>query len=84
MNFEWNEEKNELLKLTRNLSFEEVIEEVKNGRFIGPEQNPNHQNQKRIIVKIKNYPCVVPFVITEDGNWFLKTIYPSRKMKGKI
>ena len=46
MVIEWNEEKNELLKATRNVSFEQVLEEIKKGAFIGPEDNPSRENQK--------------------------------------
>lgn len=84
MKIKWNEEKNELLKTTRKVSFEEVAEKIKNLDFIGPENNPSREGQKRIIVKINDYPCVVPFVLDENGDWFLKTIYPCRKMKGRI
>lgn len=84
MKLEWNAEKNELIKKTRNVSFEQVAEEIKNRRFVGPEENPAREGQKRIIVNICGYPYVVPFVVMENGGWFLKTIYPNRKMKGRI
>lgn len=84
MEIRWNEEKNQLLKETRGVSFEQVEEEIAKGAFVGPEENPARENQKRIIVSLGGYPCVVPLVVEQDGNWFLKTIYPSRKMKGRI
>ena len=78
-----NEDKNELLKRARNLSFEMVELELRKDKFIGPIKNKAHPNQHIIIVSLNNYPCIVPFVV--DGDiWFLKTIYPSRKYKGKI
>ena len=84
MQMRWDENKNELLKETRGVSFEQVLESIEKGDFVGPEINPARKEQMRLIVKIDDYPCVVPFVIEQDGNWFLKTIYPSRKMKGRI
>ena len=84
MVIEWNNEKNELLKKTRNVSFEQVKSEIEKEAFVGPLSNPSHDNQKIIIVKIDGYPCVVPFVVMDNGGWFLKTIYQSRKYKGKI
>lgn len=84
MEIKWSEIKNEVLKETREVSFEQVEEEIQKGAFIGPEDNPSRENQKRIIVKLDGYPCAVPFVIEQDGSWFLKTIYPCRKMKGRI
>lgn len=84
MKLEWNNEKNELLKKTRNVSFEQVAKEIEENRFVGPEQNPSRPEQQRIIIKIDEYPFAVPFVITKNGDWFLKTIYPCRKLKGRI
>ena len=84
MLIEWNNAKNELLKQTRNVSFEQVKAEIEKESFVGPISNPSHGNQKIIVVKINDYPCVVPFVVMENSGWFLKTIYQSRKYKGKI
>ena len=84
MVIEWNNEKNELLKKTRNVSFEQVKAEIEAHRNTDPVGNPAHKNQYITVVKIDDYPCVVPFVIMENGGWFLKTIYQSRKYKGKI
>ena len=84
MEIRWSEEKNALLMETRKVSFEQVEEEIHRGAFAGPERNPARDGQWRIVVNLDGYPCVVPFVLEEDGSWFLKTIYPSRKMKGRI
>ena len=83
---DWSDEKNELLKSTRGGSFEEVETELVSGRFVGPEDNPSRKGQKRVIVRIHDYPHVVPIAINERGDWFLKTIIPSRKAKkaGKL
>ena len=78
---EWNNEKNELLKKTRNVSFEQVADAIEKGNFIGPNENPARQGQKIIIVTFDGYPCVVPLVEMKNGGWFLKTIYQSRKYK---
>lgn len=79
----WNSEKNEILKNSRNVSFEMVLEKIAKNDFIGPEVHPSRRDQFRIIVHFDGYPFVVPFVIDHAGNWFLKTIYPSRKEKGR-
>lgn len=84
MLIEWNEDKNEHLKQTRNVSFEQVKAEIEAHRNTEPAVNPAHPNQFFTVVKINDYPCVVPFVIGENGGWFLKTIYQSRKYKGKV
>jgi len=81
MEISWSEEKDKALRATRNVSFQAVRGEIAAGRFIGPEANPAHPTQQRIIVSLNGYPHIVPLVIDEDGNWFLKTIFPSRKAK---
>lgn len=78
---DWSDEKDELLRTTRGVCFEDVVREIVAGRFIGPEDNPSRPEQKRIIVKLREYPHIVPIVINERGDWFLKTIIPSRKAK---
>ena len=79
----WNPEKNKALMKARAVSFEMVLAKILQGDFFGPEQNPARDSQYRIIVRFDGYPHVVPMVIDADGNWFLKTIYPSRKEKRK-
>ena len=47
-------------------------------------RTPSESIQKRPIQNnciFYGYPFVVPLVIDKNGNWFLKTIYPSRKEK---
>ena len=80
--FDWNDGKNELLKQERNVSFEEVILALEQGRLLALLEHPNRQkypSQRIYIVEIENYAWIVPFVET-DETLFLKTIIPSRKM----
>jgi len=83
--FEWNEEKNELLKKSRNITFEEIVFSIKNGGLIETKDHPNQQKypgQKLFLIKINNYMFTVPFI--EDNNKiFLKTIYPDRNATKK-
>lgn len=81
MEIHWSTEKNDLLISTRKVSFEMVLDKIVKGDFIGPEINPTRKDQLRIIVYIDNYPFIVPMIIDPKGNWFLKTIFPSRKIK---
>jgi uncharacterized DUF497 family protein len=81
----WNSEKNELLKETRNISFEEIVIAINEDKIIDTVLNPNqlkYPNQKMYLISINDYIHVVPFV--ENGNEiFLKTIIPSRKQTKK-
>lgn len=79
--FNWNVDKNEKLKLERNISFEEIILAINNGYLVDVYYHPNQKdypNQKIYTVNINDFIYLVPFV--EDKNeLFLKTIIPSRK-----
>jgi hypothetical protein len=74
----WNVEKNEQLKQTRGISFEEIIHLIDEGKLLAVEENTGHTNQKIYVVERENYAVVVPFVETDTGI-FLKTAFLSRK-----
>lgn len=81
----WNKEKNKLLKKTRQISFEQIATAIAQKKivdiFLHPKQN-RYKNQKIMLINIKNYIYVVPFI--EKGNQlFLKTIYANRKYTKK-
>lgn len=85
MDFDWNVDKNELLKETRGVSFEMVLEEIFEGRILEDSPHPNSQkypNQNIFVVKINEYCYLVPYVYNTEII-FLKTIIPSRKMMKK-
>lgn len=79
--YDWSDEKNELLKKTRGVSFEKVVLAIVSGDLIDRVKHPNpgkYPNQKVFLVAIENYVYSVPYV--EDGEKiFLKTIIPNRK-----
>jgi len=82
--YHFSSEKNSLLKKERDISFDEVIAAIQNGQIIDIIKHPNKQkypNQEIIVVNVKGYVCLVPFVEENNGGIFLKTIYPSRKAK---
>jgi len=82
----FNEEKNELLKATRNISFEDVIKALKDNRLLDDIHHPSkqHSHQRLYVIKIKQYAYVVPYVLnSEKQEIFLKTIYPSRVLTEK-
>jgi len=83
--YNWNKEKNLLLKETRGISFEQIVMHIEQGDLIDIIRHPNSEkyaNQKILIVNVKNYIYAVPFV--ENANEkFLKTIIPSRKFTKK-
>jgi len=77
--FQWNEEKNNLLKNSeRQVSFEDVVFALKNERLLDVISSPTHENQECLVISINDYIYIVPFV-SEGNEIVLKTIYPSRK-----
>ncbi len=79
--FSWDNEKNQLLKSERNISFEEVVYHIDKQYVLDIVQHPNqerYKGQKIFIINIDNYAYLVPFVESER-EIFLKTIIPSRK-----
>lgn len=77
----WNTEKNIRLKAERGVSFEEVVSAMSNGGLLEVLDHPNkvqYPNQRMLVVRIRGYAYLVPFVETKQ-EVFLKTIIPSRK-----
>ena len=74
----WNFKKNEILKVERGISFEEIVYLIESGQILGIEENLARPNQKMYILEIENYAIVVPFV-ENDNEIFLRTAFPSRK-----
>ncbi|MHB8777070.1 MAG: BrnT family toxin [Anaerolineales bacterium] len=83
--FSWNEEKDELLKSERQVSFEDIVFYIEKGFLLDVLEQPNqekYKGQKIFAVQIDDYVYLVPF-IENDHEIFLKTIIPSRKATKK-
>ena len=93
MGFFWNEEKNNILKEERKISFERIVVAIEEGHLLdvlGHSDKEKYGNQLILIVEIDGYAVCVPCVPEKDGDFFLKTLYPSRKytkdykLRGKL
>ena len=83
--FDWDEGKNVKLKEERGISFADIQIAFEEGRILDVIDHPNKEkyaNQQMLIVEIEDYIYLVPFIEDED-KYFLKTIFPSRKMTKK-
>lgn len=83
--FNWNEDKNNLLIKSRNISFAEVIGAIRQGDLLDIIKHYNEEKysqQSIFVIEFKDYVYLVPF-IESDQDIFLKTIIPSRKMTKK-
>ncbi len=72
----WNLLKGERLKKTRGVSFEEILQ----GKLIAVKRHPKRLHQDVMLFEYKKYIWVVPFVEEGVGDFFLKTLYPSRQL----
>ena len=76
----WDDEKNRKLISERGVGFEEVVSCIMNNEVLDVLKNPTRIGQYNLIVNLKNYTYAVPFLVNENEEVILKTIYPSRKL----
>jgi hypothetical protein len=86
LRYEYSDSKNLFLIKERHISFEEIIAALGSGQLLDIIEHPNqikYPNQKMYVIQINNYVYLVPFVKVEQDEQtiFLKTIFPSRKIK---
>jgi uncharacterized DUF497 family protein len=83
--FRWDNEKNELLKSSRGVCFEQVVILMERMEILETIEHPNqdrYPGQKIATIVIDDYAYLVPYV-QESYGIFLKTIIPSRKATNK-
>ena len=83
--FLWDNEKNEMLKKTSGVSFEQVVVLMERGEILDTVEHPNQERypgQKIAVINIDEYVYLVPYVQSGE-ELFLKTIIPSRKATNK-
>lgn len=86
MKFRYNEDKNISLLEERGIGFEEIIDEIGNGHLLDivEHHNQSEYSHQRIMQVLSNGQIYcVPYVKEQDGAYFLKTVYPSRKARKK-
>lgn len=77
----FNEEKNQLLKATRGISFDDIVDLINKKKLLDNIAHPSkkHPRQRLYVFEIKGYIYAVAYVINiEKEEIFLKTIYSSR------
>jgi uncharacterized DUF497 family protein len=81
MMYGWDSEKNSLLKQTRGIGFEDIVEAIDTGGLLDVYDHPNqdkYPSQKIFVVSAFGYIYLVPY-IKDNDKIFLKTIIASRK-----
>ena len=79
MDIVWDERKNEWLKSTRSVSFEQIAGMLLDRQYLDIVEDPTRQDQQYFVMNIQSYTWLVPFVIDADDRLILKTAFPSRK-----
>lgn len=72
----WSKVKNNRLKKTRGVSFEELLQ----APLVAVKKHPGEEHQRLLLFLHHGYVWVVPCVLEDHGGLFLKTLYPSRKV----
>jgi uncharacterized DUF497 family protein len=86
MNFEYSQEKNEMLFYNRGITFNNAIESIAENGILLDFEHPNkdkYPDQRILVVSINNYPYCIPYIKKGD-TLYLITIYPARKFKNLI
>ena len=79
--YRWSEKKNEQLKQSRGISFEDIVLALESGGLLDVLTHPNQRRypkQKVLVVAVTDYVYLLPH-IEEPDCLFLKTVIPSRK-----
>ena len=84
--YDFSPEKNHWLINERDISFEEAIMALEEGRVLDVLPHPNrvkYPNQQIYVLNINDYVYLVPFVKKDEHTVFLKTIFPHSKLTKK-
>lgn len=75
----WNLEKAQLIKETRDIDFNRIALMIEEKEFLGVADVPSRSDQKMFILDYDDYIVCVPFV-ENDHEIFIKTAYKNRKI----
>ena len=77
----YDENKARFLRLIRNIEIDEIIELIIEKKYIDILEHPKRKNQQIFVIHYKDYIHIVPFVVDEDDNIIIKTVFPSRNFQ---
>jgi len=66
------------LRFERNIEIEDIVDIIIEKKYIDILEHPKREGQQIFILKYRDYTHVVPFVIDEDDNIIIKTVFPIR------
>ncbi|MGM0365033.1 MAG: toxin [Actinomycetota bacterium] len=73
-------DKNKAIKLRyeRNIEIEDILDIIIHKKYLDILEHPKRAGQQIFILEYRDYIHVVPFVIDNDNNIIIKTVFPSR------
>lgn len=80
MEIVWDYSKDRRLQDERGISFQEIAEEIVKGNVLDILENPTRENQKYLVLRIRQYTWSVPFLYDDQNRMVLKTAFPNRKL----
>ena len=75
----WDDEKNHKLMKERGISFDKIAALILEKKYHAILKNPSREDQQIFVIPFLDYTYVVPFIIDDNQNIVLKTVFPSRK-----
>ena len=75
----WDNEKNRKLIAERGLSLDIFASLILDKKYLAILKNPARAEQNILVIPFRDYTYIVPFIIDEDQNIVLKTVFPGRK-----
>jgi uncharacterized DUF497 family protein len=75
----WDAAKDHKLTAERGISLETFAALILEKKYLAILKNPARNGQRIFIIPGQDYTYVVPFVIDNERNIVLKTVFPSRK-----
>jgi len=66
------------LRTERNIDIDEIIEIIVKRKYIKIMKNPKREGQQIFILFYKYYIHIVPFIIDNEDNIIIKTVFASR------
>ncbi len=79
----FDEKKNQLLKASRDVCFDGVVDAIEQNRLVGNIKHfkkDKYPNRYLFLVEVNNYIYIVPYLKDiKKKELYLKTVYPSRK-----
>jgi len=76
-------DKNKAIKLRyeRNIEIEDIVDIIINKKYLDILEHPKRAGQQIFILEYRDYIHVVPFVIDNDSNIIIKTVFPSNNFQ---